>query len=175
MRQIGIAFTVDPADVDESIMPGETPEVYAIRVALDKAQVAAKRAGKGIVIAADTIVVLGDSILGKPVDAADAARMLAMLSGKMHTVITGVVLLNAETGRTLSRAAITKVWFRELAQEEIRSYVLSGEPLDKAGAYGIQEKGALLVDRIEGCYFNVVGLPLVLLGRMLKEFGLTVQ
>lgn len=173
LRQIGAAFTSDPADVDERILPGEAPEQYALRVAREKAEAAARRAGAGIVIAADTIVVLEGAILGKPVDAADAGRMLGMLSGRVHHVITGLVVMDAATGRTLARTADTRVWFRDLSPEEIRSYAACGEPLDKAGAYGIQEKGALLVRKIEGCYFNVVGLPLSLLAEMLADFGIS--
>lgn len=173
LRQIGAAFTSDPADVDERILPGEAPEQYALRVAREKADVAARRAGAGIVIAADTIVVLDGAILGKPADAGDAERMLGVLSGRLHHVITGLVVMDAATGRTLSRTADTRVWFRDLSPEEIRSYAASGEPLDKAGAYGIQGKGALLVRKIEGCYFNVVGLPLSLLAEMLADFGIS--
>jgi len=172
LTRLGLDFTSDPADVDERIYPGEGPEAYAVRVALEKARVAAGRAVSGIVIAADTIVVLGDLILGKPADARDAERMLCMLSGGMHRVISGLAVVDAETGRTRTSAAVTAVWFRDLAPEEIRSYVSTGEPLDKAGAYGIQEKGSLLVEKIEGCYFNVVGLPVSLLGKILREFGI---
>ncbi len=171
MTQIGLTFTVAPADADESILPGESPEAYAVRVALDKARIAAERAGEGIVIAADTIVVVGDSILGKPADARDAEGMLALLSGKEHRVVTALAVMDAATARMVTRTSVTKVWFRDLTEREITAYVATGEPLDKAGAYGIQERGALLVDRIEGCYSNVVGLPLSLLGEMLREFG----
>jgi len=171
LTQIGLSFIVAPADVDERIMPGELPEPYAVRVALDKARVAAKRAGEGIVIAADTIVVIGDSILGKPADARDAEGMLALLAGKEHCVVTGLAVMDAATARSVTRISVTKVWFRDLTDREIAAYVGTGEPLDKAGAYGIQERGALLVEKIEGCYSNVVGLPLSLLGEMLRDFG----
>jgi septum formation protein len=174
MRQIGLDFRVDPADVDESVFPGESPEGYAVRVALDKAHAAAARAGTGIVIAADTIVVLDDEILGKPADPGDAERMLKLLSGNVHRVITGLAVMDAATGKVLTRTSITRVWFRSLAPHEIISYIATGEPLDKAGAYGIQERGALLVDKIDGCYFNVVGLPLSLLGELLLSFGVDV-
>jgi septum formation protein len=174
MRQIGLVFRVDPADVDESILPGESPEGYAVRVALDKARVAAARSGTGIVIAADTIVVLDNEILGKPAGPGDAERMLKLLSGNVHRVITGLAVMDAASGKALTRTSITRVWFRSLALQEIASYVATGEPLDKAGAYGIQERGALLVDKIDGCYFNVVGLPLSLLGEMLLSFGVDV-
>ena len=175
MRQIGIDFTVDPADVDERVLPGETPEAYAIRVALDKARVAAQRAGTAIVIAADTIVVLDGVILGKPSSTEDAERMLTMLSGRTHQVMTGMAAMDPASGKTLTRASITNVRFRELSPEEIKWYVRTGEPLDKAGAYGIQEKGSLFISRIEGCYFNVVGLPLSLLSEMLLEFGINLS
>jgi len=175
LRQIGLEFRVDPADVDERVLPNELPEGYAVRVALDKARVAAARAGTGIVIAADTIVVLNNEILGKPADPADAERMLKLLSGNVHRVITGLAVMDADTGKALTRASVTRVWFRSLAQHEIKSYVDTGEPLDKAGAYGIQEHGALLVEKIDGCYFNVVGLPLSLLGELLLSFGIDVM
>ncbi len=172
LQQIGLVFRTSPADVDESVLPGEQPAAYAVRVALDKARVAAERAGEGIVIAADTIVVLGGRILGKPADDSDAVRMLSLLSGKQHEVVTGLAVIDAASKRTAAKTASTSVWFRNLAEEEIRAYVATREPLDKAGAYGIQEKGALLIEKIEGCYFNVVGLPLSLLGEILREFGI---
>lgn len=172
LRQIGLDFTVEPADVDERALPGESPETYAVRVALEKARVASQRAGAGVVIAADTIVVLDADILGKPADHRDAERMLAMLSGRMHRVITGLAVMDAATGKALVRVSETKVWFRHLSPDDITWYVGTGEPLDKAGAYGIQGKGALLVSRIEGCYFNVVGLPLSLLFEMLRDLGI---
>jgi septum formation protein len=171
LRLIGVDFSIDPADVDESALPHESPEGYAVRVALEKAHVAAVRAGAGIVIAADTIVALDHEILGKPTDTADAERMLTLLSGKAHRVITGLAVMDAATGKVLTRTSITRVWFRSLGQQEIASYAATGEPLDKAGAYGIQERGALLVERIDGCYTNVVGLPLSLLGELLRAFG----
>jgi septum formation protein len=172
LRQLGVPFTAVPADVDERVRAGETPEQYAGRLSRDKARAAADTAGNGIVIAADTIVVLDDEILGKPVDEQDALRMLSMLSGRIHRVITALTVMDTAAGKTLTRLSQTIVRFRRLSAEEIASYVKTGEPLDKAGAYGIQDKGALLVSGIEGCYFNVVGLPISLLGEMLKEFGL---
>ncbi len=172
LKQVGLTFTIDPADVDERVLPGEKAEAYALRVAVDKARIAAAKAGRGIIIAADTIVVVDEMILGKPADAADAERMLSLLSGRMHRVITGLAVADAGTGMMQSASAITNVWFRKLSPSEVRSYVETGESLDKAGAYGIQGKGALLVTKIEGCYFNVVGLPLSLLGDMLRGAGL---
>lgn len=172
LSQVGLDFTVDPADVDEQVIDGETPEGYAVRVARDKARVAARKAGAGLVIAADTIVVLDGAILGKPADDRDAKRMLSLLSGRHHQVMTGLAILDAATGRTESNLSVSSVWFRPLTPSEISAYVATGEPRDKAGAYGIQGRGALLVERIEGCYFNIVGLPLSLLNDMLRGFGL---
>jgi len=173
LAQIGLSFIVAPADVDESVLPGESPEAYAARVALDKARTAAQRAMQGIIIAADTIVVADGSILGKPSGTADARRMLSMLSGNVHEVITGLAVLDAASGRSAVRTSVTRVWFRDLSDREIDAYVATGEPLDKAGAYGIQERGALFVERIEGCYSNVVGLPLSQLGEMLRDHGVS--
>ncbi len=174
LSQIGLSFSTDPSDVDELVKAGESLESYAVRVALDKARVAAARTESGIIIAADTIVVLDDRILGKPDDSRDAERMLSLLSNRMHVVITGLVIIDAAEGKTVTGTSLTRVWFRHLSQDEIASYVQSGEPLDKAGAYGIQGKGALFVKKIEGCYFNVVGLPLYLLGELLRNFSIKI-
>jgi septum formation protein len=163
-----------PSDVDEAILAGESPETYAVRVALDKASSVAAQTENGIVIGADTIVVVRDEILGKPADARDAVRMLNMLSGKMHRVITGLAVVDASTATVKTASAVTRVWFHDMAPEKIESYVATGEPLDKAGAYGIQERGALFVDRIDGCYFNVVGLPLSLLADLLRDLDIAI-
>jgi septum formation protein len=172
LRQIGVVFSSDAADIDERVLPGEKPEMYAVRAALEKAQAVRARIDSGIVIAADTVVVLDDVIMGKPADSQDAERMLSLLSGKMHRVLTGLAVIDVGTGKARTCIADTRVWFRMLTSGQIASYVGSGEPLDKAGAYGIQGKGALLIDRIEGCYFNVVGLPLSLLAEMLMDFDI---
>ncbi len=171
LTQAGIPFTVEPADVDERVLSGETPEEHTARLAREKARVAARRRRKGIVLAADTVVVVDKRILGKPGDRQDALRMLTRLSGRKHRVVTAVAVLDAGTGRMAVRHAMTGVWFRRLSRREIAAYVATGEPLDKAGAYGIQGRGALLVERIDGCYFNVVGLPISLVGSLLAKFG----
>jgi septum formation protein len=172
LRQIGLEFRTDPAEVDERVLPNEEPERYAVRVALEKARLIASRTSAGIVIAADTIVVIDDQILGKPANERDAERMLTELSGRVHRVITGLAVMDAATEHTSTRTAITRVWFRRLTPQEITSYIATGEPLDKAGAYGIQELGALLVEKIDGCYFNVVGMPISLLAELLRDFGI---
>lgn len=171
LERLGVAFRVEPADVDERPLPGEPPIDTALRLAREKALAVANRSEDGIIIAADTIVVVDGEVLGKPADPPEAERMLKRLSGREHMVITGLAIADPSAARMQHRASQTRVWFRELRSGEIAAYVASREPLDKAGAYGIQEKGALLVRRIDGCYFNVVGLPLALLDEMLAEFG----
>jgi len=173
LAQIGYSFDIVPADVDEQVRAGESPEEYAVRVARDKAAVAAQRKGRGVIIGADTIVVLGSDILGKPESSEDAERMLTLLSGREHRVVTGLAVMDPAGGRVETRVVTTKVWFRALRAAEIEAYVATGEPMDKAGGYGIQGRGAVLVDRIEGCYFNVVGLPLAVLAEVLE--GLSIR
>jgi septum formation protein len=156
LRLAGIPCTVRPGDVDESPLAGESPGDHVRRLAEAKAR-AVRRPGE-TVLGADTVVVIDGLILGKPRDAADASRMLRLLSGRAHDVITGVCLLRDETCQNLSET--TKVRFSKLTGSEIDLYVAAGEPLDKAGAYGIQGAASKFIERIEGCYFNVVGLPM---------------
>jgi septum formation protein len=173
LNLIGIAHEVRPANLDESMRPRETPRRHAERLARDKASAVAIRDPDLITIAADTIVVINRKVLGKPVDKEDAARMLAMLSGREHTVITAVAV---SRGKKL-RSAIeeVKVKFRRLREEEIEAYIATGEPMDKAGAYGIQGFGATIVERVEGDYFAVMGLPLVRLIGLMREVGVVYQ
>jgi len=167
---LGIAHTVDPAhDVDETPRPGEDPEALAKRLAAEKADGVAHRHPGVPVLAADTVVVLDGEVLNKPVDAADAERMLARLAGREHAVVTAVAL--AHDGRMDVRADRTRVWFRPLGPETIRAYVATGEPLDKAGAYGLQGSGAVVVDRIDGDCLGVIGLPLRLVTDLLEAAG----
>ena len=172
LRRIGITdFTVLATDSDESYDPRWSPEELVSRLSARKAAAAARAAGPdALVIAADTMVFLDDRRLGKPADEADAFGMLSALSGREHTVRTGVTVRRGEVVRTEVEA--TAVRFRGLTAEEIRRYIATGEPMDKAGAYGIQERGALLVEGIRGDYFNVMGLPVLRLARMLRAFGL---
>lgn len=167
MAQVGWKFKVKPVDVNEELEAGLPVSEAVMGLALRKAR--ASKAEEGLVIGADTVVVLDDRILGKPSSASDAREMLTALSGREHTVITGVALVNAASGEFWVGAEKTRVGFRTLSMEEIDAYIDSGEPMDKAGGYGIQGKGALLVRGIKGCYFNVVGLPLARLAAMLKE------
>lgn len=175
LAQMGLTdFEIHPAVGEELAEPGLTPPELVQALALHKArEVAEKFAHPGdLVIGADTIVVLDDQVLGKPHDEAHALEMLTALSGREHHVYTGVAVL--QDGRELAQVEDTAVWFRDASQAELNRYIATGEPMDKAGAYGIQGRGGLLVSRIEGDYTNVVGLPIVRLASMLAQFGVTV-
>lgn len=170
LRNSGFAFEVIPSGVDEGMpTPGELPQEYARRVARAKAlQVAQGSPARSLVLGADTIVTIGGLVLGKPVSPMDAARMLRLLSGQTHQVITAICLVRAPDRIEALEHQTTSVTFCELGEDEIRDYVASAEPLDKAGAYAIQGLAAKFVTHISGCYFNVVGLPVALLYAVLK-------
>jgi septum formation protein len=165
LRQAGIPFTVRAAPVDETPLPGEDPADYVQRLAVEKA-LAVEAASAETVLGADTTVVIDGQMLAKPADPADAGRMLALLSGRCHEVLTGVCL--RQGARLIQDYATTRVWFALMSASEIEEYVASGEPADKAGAYAIQGLAAKFVERIDGCYFNVMGLPVALVYRHLK-------
>ncbi len=166
-------FTVAPQDCDERCIIS-APEAHALEIAMRKVRSAAlTQSADATIISADTIVSLGDIILEKPIDAPDAVRMLTAMSGKIHTVYTAVCVMH--DGQLHSFCEATKVEFYPLSPEHIERYVASGEPMDKAGAYGIQQGGALLVKRIDGDYFNVMGLPIARLYRLLCDLGVTVE
>ena len=168
---IGLAHEVRPADIDESYLEGETPEQHCERLARGKASALAGQVRRdAVIIGSDTIVVVDGLVLGKPSDAADAKRMLRMLSGRSHTVLTAVAV--ARDARLESAVERVSVSFREIDDEEIAAYIATREPMDKAGAYGIQGYGATIVSRIEGDYFAVMGLALNLLVRLLARVGL---
>ena len=171
LRRAGFEFEVRPSSVEEVPAPGEASEEFARRAARDKAlEVAASVAPDVLVLGADTVVVANHEILGKPADPHDAARMLHLLSGATHRVITGVCLVRAPNHVEALAHETTFVTFRSLEEDEIQSYLASGEPFDKAGAYGIQGLASKFVTRVEGCYFNVVGLPVALVYGVLKPF-----
>jgi septum formation protein len=171
LNLIGVTHTVRPADIDETPRPGELPVAVVERLARAKARRIAADAPNAVVIAADTIVVVDDRILNKPVDPSDARRMLRTLQGRRHDVFTAVSVTRA--GREAAGVEDTGVWFRPLTDAEIDAYIATGEPMDKAGAYGIQGYGATIVERVDGDFFTVVGLPLVRLTRLLAEIGVT--
>jgi septum formation protein len=167
---IGIPHEVRPANVDETVLPGEMPVPHCERLARLKADTLAGLAPHAIVIGSDTIVVIDGNILGKPRDRADAGDMLRRLSGRTHTVFTAVAV--SYRGETRSGVEVVEVTFRPLEDHTIESYIATGEPLDKAGAYGIQGFGATLVERVDGDYFAVMGLPLGRMVELLKPMGL---
>ncbi len=174
MQEAGYAFDVVPADIDESPLPNETPLELVERLAADKAELVAQTAAQAdeIVIAADTIVAIDGEKLGKPANEAEATAMLKRLSGRSHQVATGVCIIKGEEVRSFT--TITEVTFYDLTEEEIEAYVTSGEPMDKAGAYGIQGKGGrMLVRSIKGDFYNVVGLPVARLKRAIDAFSPT--
>jgi len=167
LRSAGLSFEVQPADIPESALPGEAAKDCAERLARDKALAAASQRPHDFILGADTVVVVDGQILGKPADAADAARMLRLLSGSEHQVITGVCLV--VNGQPSVASETTVVTMSELTEKDITDYVASGEPMDKAGAYAIQGIASRWIPRIEGDYCNVVGLPVALVFRMLRE------
>ncbi len=167
---VGIRHEVDPADIDESYLPGERPAAHAERLAREKAAVVASRAPDAVTIGADTIVVVDGDVLGKPRDEAHAAEMLRRLSGRKHTVITAVSAV--WRGRTASAVEEVGVTFRALTADEIDAYIATREPMDKAGAYGIQGFGATIVERVDGDYFAVMGLAVNRMVRLLEGLGL---
>lgn len=168
LRRAGISFVVRPADVDETVHAGETPETYVKRVAREKAT-AAEAGPADIVLGADTVVVIDSQILGKPTGQADAFRMLETLSGREHTVLTGICLVR--DAEMILDVAETRVWFLPLTRQQIEQYVASGEPMDKAGAYAIQGLASQFIQRIDGSYANVVGLPIELVYHYLRNWN----
>ena len=170
LEMLGIPHEVVPADVPEEPRAGEQPEAMAVRLAAEKAVAVHRCRPDALVLAADTVVTIDGQLLGKPVDAADAERMLHVLSGRSHRVITAVALA-LPTGEVRERCDTTEVWFRRLTREIIQSYVATGEPLDKAGSYGVQGVGAVLVERVEGDFFGVMGLPVRLVVDLLDGAG----
>lgn len=171
LARLGLTFSVVPAQIEEDISSSQLPQELTQEIAFQKARYVSKRIKKGLIIGADTIVVLEDHLLGKPVNEEDAFNKLSLLNGKRHEVVTGLCVIDAASGDVQMEAEITRVYFRKITDTEIRGYIASGECMDKAGAYAIQGRGAIFVDRIEGCYYNVVGLPLTRLYLMLQKRG----
>jgi septum formation protein len=171
LAQIGLDVRVAPCEIPEEFDPALSPAENAAALALQKARCVASAIPDGIIIGADTIVVLDGQMLGKPADRDDAVRMLSLLSGRTHTVATGIALVDRPSERSVDAVELTQVTFRPLPRHEIETYVDGGSPMDKAGAYGIQDDyGAVFVTRIEGCFYNVMGLPLARLHMLLAGF-----
>ena len=172
LSQVGIPFEVVPGNIDEeNAQLTGTPAQKAEQLAYMKALAVASGLKSGLVLGADTIVVCDDEIFGKPADENDARRMLKKLEGREHQVITGIALVDASDGKAKTEHEVTTVRFSKMTDMEIDAYISSGEPFDKAGAYAIQGRAAVFVESLDGCYSNVVGLPLSRLYRMLKDFG----
>jgi septum formation protein len=175
LRNAGFEFEVRPAHVDETILPNEQAQDYVKRLAETKAkaiaELASQQEGGGYVVGADTVVMIETQIFGKPADADDARRMLRHLSGKSHEVLTGMALLRAADRQVNTNVERTRVEFLPLSEKDIEDYIATAEPFDKAGAYGIQGVGSRFISRIEGCYFNVMGLPVSRLWQMLRPLG----
>ncbi len=170
LKILNLKFKTFSVDVDESLLPNETPLNTVLRLSEQKLNKAKERVKNGIIITADTIVVLNGEIINKPKDEKDAEKILKKLSGNTHTVFTGFAIFNSKNNKTILDYETTEVTFRKLTKSEILDYIKTGSPMDKAGAYGIQDDyGAVFIEKINGCYYNVVGLPLQKVYQKLKE------
>jgi len=174
LQKIGLRFEIEPSGCEEEIHAELDPNEVVLQISIEKAQSVAAKHKDAVIIAADTIGVIGNKILGKPHTENEARKMLKEISGKAHSVITGFTVLDTATNKIFSRTINTKVYIKNLTTYEIDAYVKTGEPLDKAGAYAIQGLGSLIVEKIEGDYYNVMGLPLLALAEAMKEFGINV-
>lgn len=175
LTSIGLTFQVIPSTTDEDFGDAEFSYEKVEEIALEKAlDVAKKVAAPAIIIGSDTVVTIDNKILGKPTDSDDAFNMLRLFSGRVHRVVSAIAVHDSETGKTTTTSVASEVEFRELSDREIRAYVATGEPFDKAGAYAIQGKAGIFVRSIKGCYSNIVGISVFKLAEMLKEFGIEV-
>ena len=173
LERLGLEFSTDPSGIVEPARtPREKPSQYAVRIARLKAKEVAKRHASGLILSADTIVVLGNSTLAKPQNRAEARSMLKRLSGRWHEVISGICLLDCDSGLIRTAFSSSRIHFRRLSSTEIEWYLKTGEYRDKAGAYGAQGYASLFVDRIEGCYFNIVGFPVAVFERLCRKTGI---
>ena len=172
LKQIGIKFRSFSVDITEDLLDGEHPVACVKRLEIEKMKKAETKVKEGIIITADTIVVLGKRVIGKPKNKMEAERFLSILSGKTHSVYTGICVLNTKTKSRIVSVERTRVQFREIEKDEIKDYIAGGSPMDKAGAYGIQDDfGAVFVKKINGCYYNVVGLPLTKLYGAIRKIA----
>ena len=174
LEQIGLKFSVEKSNYEEKRIADSTPSQIVEFLSLEKANLLAVKYEDAIIIGADTLVVLNGEILGKPKSEEDAGEMLRKLRNKTHTVVTGFTVLDTKSGRSVTKHVETKVKFKDLSEMEISAYVETGEPMDKAGGYGIQDKGGLFIEEMDGDYFNIVGLPLFAVSETLREFGIDI-
>lgn len=170
LERIGLKFKIVKSNFEEKLNPKVDFHTLSKKLSLGKAEAVAENFKNSIVIAADTFVVLGKEIFGKPKDKEHAKKMLKKLCGKMHLVITGFTIIDTKTQKQISKSVESKVYMRKLSQKEIEDYIKTKEPFGKAGAYAVQEKGSVLIEKIEGDYFNIVGLPIFALAKELKKF-----
>lgn len=174
LERIGLKFEIAPSSYEEDMTLKMTPAKLVEHLSLGKAQDVAQKYNDAIVIGADSIIALGNEVFGKPKTPERAKEMLRELSGRAHLAITGFSIIDTKTGKQVSKSVETKVYFKKLSEEEIDAYVATGEPLDKGGAYGIQMRGGIFVEKVEGDFFNIVGLPIFELVAELKKFGIEI-
>jgi septum formation protein len=172
LEQVGLKFTVEVSDFDETKIKFKTPQEMVKKLSLEKAKIIAVKNPNAVIIGADTTVIYKNEIIGKPTSKQDAVRILKLLSGKVHEVVTGFTVISGKN--SVTKAVTSKVKFKKLTDAEIKAYVKTGEPMDKAGGYGIQEKGGLFIENIQGDYFNIVGLPIFAVSEVLKQFGVEI-
>ncbi len=170
LKQIGLEFIVDASDIEEKLNPRLKPRGNAEQLSLAKAEAVAQKYSDALIIAADTFIVLDDEIIGKPHDGKTAKKTLQKISGRSHTVVTGFTIMDTSNGKVVTKSVETEVFVKKLSQKEIKEYIATEEPLDAAGSYKMQERGAIFIKKIEGDPFNVVGLPLNALYEELKRF-----
>ncbi len=170
LKQIGLEFKIDASNIEEKLNPRLKPRGNAEQLSLAKAQAVSERYDDALIIAADTFIVLGDEIIGKPKDGKEAKRTLNKISGRSFSVITGFTILDKAKRKTVTKSVETKIFFKNLSKKEIADYIASEEPLDAAGGFKLQERGAVFIEKIEGDYYNVVGLPLNVLYEELRKF-----
>ncbi|MEJ2245303.1 MAG: Maf family protein [Acidobacteriota bacterium] len=176
LDRLGMKFRIDPSHIKEpDCRPDEAPSSYVIRIARMKARETAKEYNTGIIIGADTVVVSGNDLLGKPSSREDARNMLSRLGGRWHEVWSGLCIFNCDKGRSRAGYACSRVHFRRLASSDIEWYLDRGEYVDKAGAYAVQGHASLFIDNIEGCYFNIVGFPIALFEKLCRKMGIRLQ
>lgn len=174
LEQIGLSFHIAPSNIEEKMNARLKPHGQAEFLSKQKANKVAKRYKSAIIIAADTLVVFNDQIIGKPTSPSDAKRILRMLSGKTHTVITGYTIIDTQTNKTITNSVETIVYMKKMSTKEIDAFIKTGEPLDKAGGYGADEKGSLFIEKIEGDFFNVIGLPLFAVAESLRKISIKI-
>jgi septum formation protein len=172
LEQVGLKFSIVASDFDETKIKFKTPQEMVKKLSFEKAKIVAAKHPKAVIIGADTTVIFKKEIIGKPKSKQDAIRILKLLSGNTHKIVTGFTVMEGK--KSITGHIVSKAKFKKLSEQEIKAYVATNEPMDKAGGYGIQDKGGLFIEKIEGDYFNVVGLPIFAVSKALKEFGVEI-